>query len=211
MIEDVLGGNILSLDFWLGLVPHWLPMTVVAIGYLIMLSAAIIKIFLPIQIRPAAHLVYILGTTFLVGGSYVKGRNDVLMEAKAEIEKSKKEVKIKTIVQKEVTEKIVTQYVDRVKIIEAKGAEIEKIITTKDDTMCTVPESFVRVHDLAAMSTTTEITIPDPTQGVDGTPSGIALSETERVIADNYEQYHKVAEQLRLLQEWVAKQKELNQ
>jgi len=61
------------------------------------------------------------------------------------------------------------------------------------------------VHDSAAKNT-----VPGPSTGTDGAASGIALSEVERTINDNYTTYNKVAEQLKLLQEWVTKQKEIN-
>jgi hypothetical protein len=71
--------------------------------------------------------------------------------------------------------------------------------------MCTLPESFVRLHDSAVQGT-----VPNTSSGIDGTASGIALSEAERVIIENYGQYQQVAEQLRALQEWVIEQKKLN-
>ena len=71
--------------------------------------------------------------------------------------------------------------------------------------MCDIPQSFVRLHDAAA-----ENTVPDPTTRVDGASSGIALSEAERTIIDNYAIYHKVADQLKALQEWVSEEKKAN-
>jgi hypothetical protein len=71
--------------------------------------------------------------------------------------------------------------------------------------MCDLPESFVRLHDASAKGV-----IPEPATGVDGASSGIALSEAEKVIIQNYGQYIKVSEELRALQDWVRQQKALN-
>jgi hypothetical protein len=128
----------------------------------------------------------------------LEGRQNILIEGKHEVEK---------VVEKQVlvTKVIVEKYKEQVKKNEEIHDQIQSQVTTKDDNMCNVPESFVRLHDSAAKNT-----VPGPSEGTDGTASGIALSEVERTIIDNYSTYNKLADQLRALQEWVSEEKKAN-
>jgi len=45
---------------------------------------------------------------------------------------------------------------------------------------------------------------------VAGTSSGIALSEVERTVADNYELYHELADKMTGIQMWLKEQKRIN-
>lgn len=104
-----------------------------------------------------------------------------------------------------VTVKVVTEYVDRVRVVREKAQTIVKevpvYVTPEADAACVVPRGFVRVHDGAARNE-----VPGPAESADDAPSGIALSTATEVIADNYGTYHEVAEQLKALQKWVAEQ-----
>ena len=55
------------------------------------------------------------------------------------------------------SERIVTQYVDRVRMVHATGQTIRQkvpvYVPASADTACTVPVGFVRLHDAAAQST----------------------------------------------------------
>jgi len=187
--------HLFSVDYWLGLLPPWVPITMVGIGLGALVISWIIKFFLPFFYRVP---VYVIGLLLILGGSYVKGRQDVLVNAKKEIQ---------VIVQKQevITERVVTKYITKIKEVRETNEQIQNLITTENDHMCTLPESFRVLHDAAA-----EGTVPNATAAADGTPSGIALSDAERTIVGNYGQYQEVAEQLKALQEWVAEQKKLN-
>ncbi len=104
-----------------------------------------------------------------------------------------------------ITTKIVTEYVDRVRVVREKGETIVKevpvYVTPKADAACVVPRGFVRVHDGAARNEP-----PGPAEATDDAPAGIALSHVAEVTADNYRAYHELAEQLKALQKWVAEQ-----
>ncbi|MFN4063429.1 MAG: hypothetical protein ACK4JA_04480, partial [Parazoarcus communis] len=56
--------------------------------------------------------------------------------------------------QAEATVQVVTEYVDRVRIVREKGAEIIKevpvYVTVEADAACVLPSGFVRLHDAAA-------------------------------------------------------------
>lgn len=102
----------------------------------------------------------------------------------------------------EKTIEVVTNYVDRIKIVKEKGDVIyEKVpqyITKEDDSRCVIPNGFVILHDSAVHNTVPET----PRDSNEGT-SGIELSEATKVIVKNYGTYHEVVEQLLALQKWV--------
>jgi len=103
---------------------------------------------------------------------------------------------------KKTNERIVTQYVDRVQIVRAKGQTVvQKVpiyVPASADAACIVPAGFVRLHDAAAQSV-----IPDPTGPADAQASGLALSAVAGIVVDNYTTCHAIAEQLTALQDWV--------
>lgn len=100
------------------------------------------------------------------------------------------------------SERIVTQYVDRVQIVHATGQTIlQKVpvyVPASADAACTVPTGFVRLHDTAAQSI-----MPGSAGPADAQASGLALSTVAGTVVDNYTTCHAIAEQLMALQDWV--------
>ena len=184
------------IGWFLGLLPTWLPWALIGVGFALFLCLFFLKFLLPVIYRVPSMLLCIA----LVGfGGWLQGRQDVLKDGQRIVER---------VVEKQVvvTKTIVKKLIETQEVVRTVHDTITQQITTKDDNMCTVPESFVWLHDAAAQNT-----IPDPTTRVDGTPSGISLSEAEKIIADNYTKYHLVAEQLKALQDWVREQKKLTE
>ena len=191
--------DMFSVDYifgwFLGVLPTWLPWAIIGFGIALFLLVHLFSKLVPFLYR---SIIMVLCITLIGVGSWVEGRQNILSEGAKEIEK--------IVVQEKIITKVVVQkYEQQVKQIEVIHDQIAEQINTKDDHMCDVPESFVRLHDSAAQNT-----VPGPTSGTDGASSGIALSAVEHTITDNYEICHKVTEQLSALQEWVTKQKELN-
>ncbi|PRG19633.1 hypothetical protein [Burkholderia multivorans] len=95
--------------------------------------------------------------------------------------------------------KIVTQYVDRVRVVREKGDTIVKevpvYVDREADRACVVPLGFVRVHDAAAAN----VPVGDP-GSTDAAAAGVALSAVAATVADNYTTCHENAEQLIALQ-----------
>jgi len=184
-----------SLNWFLGLIPSWISWSIIAAGAAIfifeMVFGMIIPFFYRIPIRLLAIVIFSLGF-------YVEGRQDVLINAKQEVQ----EAKVEQVV---VTKYIVKKYKEKRKKLNHDYAKIADQITTKDDHMCTLPESFVSVFNNAAKDS-----ISSTSKGTDGTASGIELSTAEKTIVENYELYHRVAEQLKALQEWIREQQKLN-
>jgi len=102
-----------------------------------------------------------------------------------------------------VRDRVVTQYVDRVKVVEKVGQTIVKeipvYVTAEADRACTVPAGFVRVHDAAAAG----VPPPEPAGSADAAPAGIALSAVAGTVADNYTSCRAIREQLISLQEYL--------
>ena len=99
--------------------------------------------------------------------------------------------------------KVVTEYVDRVRIVREKADTIVKevpvYVPVQADTACTINRGFVRLHDAAAAGE-----LPEPARDADAASAGIALSAVAGTVAANYQTCHENAEQLRALQAWVS-------
>lgn len=99
-----------------------------------------------------------------------------------------------------VRDRIVTEYVDRVQVIEKRGETIIKevpvYVSEAADRACAVPVGFVRLHDAVAAG----LPAPGAAGAADDAPSGIALSAVTGTVAGNYTACHANAEQLSQLQ-----------
>lgn len=150
-----------------------------------------------------------VGSAFLlICGLYMEGgiSNQERWEAKvadAKLEMSKKET-----ASAEASTKVVTKYVTKVEIVKEKGdaiiKEIPKFITANADGQCVIPNGFVLLHDSASRNE-----VPDSTRSVDEGASSVKLSGVATTVTENYTAYHKVAEQLKALQEWIKEQQSI--
>ncbi len=141
----------------------------------------------------------------LLGFGWVKGATHVQSEWDAAISKQTLQVAVVKQRQAEATVKVITKYVDRVKIVREAGATIIKevpvYVSPEADAACVLSRGFVRLHDAAAAGV-----VSDSAGGSDASPAGIALSTVAGTVADNYERCHENAEQLTALQDWVRAQ-----
>lgn len=139
----------------------------------------------------------------LLGFGWVKGATHVQSEWDAAISKQTLQVAVVKQRQAEATVKVITKYIDRVKIVRESGATIIKevpvYVSTESDAACVLSRGFVRLHDAAAAGI-----VPEPAGGVDAAPAGIALSTVAGTVADNYQRCHENAEQLIALQAWIG-------
>lgn len=105
----------------------------------------------------------------------------------------------------EVTERVVTKYVDRVKTVYVRGQTIVKevpVYVPLDSP--DLPPGFRVLHDAAAQGI-----LPNPA-GIPDAPS-VPAQDAAATIAENYTTCRATAEQLTALQEWVRGQQQLNQ
>ena len=142
----------------------------------------------------------------LLGFGLVKGAGHVQAEWDAAISKQALQVADVKVAQAEATVKVITKYVDRVKVVRETGdtiiKEVPVYVPAEADAACVVNHGFVRLHDAAAAGR-----IPQSAGGSDAPPAGIALSAVAGTVADNYGRCHENAEQLTALQEWVSSMK----
>lgn len=106
--------------------------------------------------------------------------------------------------QAEVTTKVVTEYVDRVKVVREKAREIVKevpVYVPADS--CPLPSGFRVLHDAAAAGLPP---IPNPAARTDAAP--VPAPVAAATVADNYGTCRETAEQLRGLQAWVSQQRD---
>lgn len=100
-----------------------------------------------------------------------------------------------------VRDRVVTEYVDRVQVIEKQGKTIiERVpvyVSEKADRACVVPAGFVRLHDAAAHA----LPAPEPAGAADEAPTGVGLSAVASTTAGNYAKCNANADQLKSLQE----------
>ena len=139
----------------------------------------------------------------LVGFGWIKGARHVQAQWDATIQQQTLQVATVRERQAQASVKVVSQYVDRVRVVREKGDTIIKEVTVyvpvQADAACTINRGFVRLHDAAAAGE-----LPKPARDADATTAGIALSAVSGTVAANYQTCHENAEQLRALQAWVV-------
>ena len=138
----------------------------------------------------------------LMGFGWVKGAGHVQGKWDAAVQQETLQAATTRQRQAEATVKVVTEYVDRVRVVREKGdtiiKEVPVYVPVQADAACTINRGFVRVHDAAAAGE-----LPEPARDADAAPAGIALSAVAGTVAANYQICHENAEQLRALQAWV--------
>jgi hypothetical protein len=139
----------------------------------------------------------------LVGFGWIKGASHVQAQWDAAIQQQALQTAAIRERQSQATVKVVTQYVDRVRIVREKGETIIKevpvYVPVQADAACTINRGFVRLHDAAAAGD-----LPEPARDADAAATGIALSAVAGTVAANYQTCHENAEQLTALQVWVS-------
>ncbi len=137
----------------------------------------------------------------LIGLGWVKGAGHVQAQWDAAAQQQTLQTATVRERQAQATVKVVTEYVDRVRIVREKGdtiiKEIPVYVPVQADAACAINRGFVRLHDAAAASE-----LPEPARDADAAPAGIALSAVAGTVTANYQTCHENAEQLRALQTW---------
>ena len=138
----------------------------------------------------------------LMGFGWVKGAGHVQGKWDAAVQQETLQAATTRQRQAEATVKVVTEYVDRVRVVREKGdtiiKEVPVYVPVQADAACTINRGFVRLHDAAAAGE-----LPEPARDADAAPAGLALSAVAGTVATNYQTCHENAEQLRALQAWL--------
>lgn len=154
----------------------------------------------------AALLVLVLAG--LGGWLWIDGLKRAAAEAEAKVAALETDLAVAraTIAQHKTTERVVTQYVDRVRIVRQRGATIVKevpvYVPLEADAACRINRGFVWLHDAAVRNAP-----PAPGTGAADAPAtGVTLSAVARTVTGNYATCHEIREQLTGLQSWVRAQ-----
>lgn len=138
----------------------------------------------------------------LVGLGWIKGASHVQVQWDAAIQQKALQTPAVRERQAQAAVKVVTQYVDLVRVVREKGdtiiKEVPVYVPVQSDAACTINRGFVRLHDAAAAGE-----LPEPARDADAAAAGIALSAVAGTVAANYQTCHENAEQLRALQMWI--------
>jgi hypothetical protein len=134
---------------------------------------------------------------------YHYGAKDVQVQWDKEKSKTALATAQQETAQAKVTTRVVTQYVDRVKVVHERGEKITKEVPiyVPSATTCDLPGGFRVLHDAAAQGV-----LPDASRIADA--ATVPAQDAAAVIVENYNAYHALAEQLMALQDWVKKQQE---
>ncbi len=151
---------------------------------------------------PYRWLALVLLAAALIGFGWIKGAEHVQARWDAAVQQQTLQVAVVRQKQAESTVKVVTQYVDRIRIVREKGdtiiKEVPVYVPVQADAACTINRGFVRLHDAAAAGE-----LPEPARDADAAAAGIALSAVAGTVAANYQTCHENAEKLSALQAWV--------
>ena len=125
----------------------------------------------------------------LLGFGWIKGAGHVQAQWDAAVQKHTLQAAAIRERQAQGTVKVVTQYVDRVRVVREKGdtiiKEVPVYVPVQADAACTINRGFVRLHDAAAAGE-----LPEPAGDADAPAAGIALSAVAGTVAANNQTCH---------------------
>ena len=98
-----------------------------------------------------------------------------------------------------VSDKTITEYVDRVQIVQGKSREIIKEVKVYVQDNCTLSAGWRMLHDSAVKSE-----LPDPTR--DSDERTVTATDALETVAVNYGICHENSQTLQALQSWVREQ-----
>lgn len=145
------------------------------------------------QILAVALLV---AAAFSIG--YVKG------SAKAEVEIQKVATEAQEKVAElerqntEISNKVVTKYVDKVKVVKEKEYVYVNTAENLVPSLVDMSNGWVYLHDISAKNGDA-----DPTRSADATSSGVKDNQAIRTVTENYSICRQNADQLVELQNWI--------
>ena len=101
-----------------------------------------------------------------------------------------------------VSDKTITEYVDRVQIVQGKSREIIKEVKVYVQDTCTLSGGFRLLHDSAIYNE-----LPSPSRIVDA--ETISVEAVAQTVIENYQACNINSETLSSLQSWVKEQSEI--
>lgn len=201
----------IDLILWL---PDFIPALVLVLGLVAVVLGWFGAKLLPTVISQYLSLVKVLGVLALVFGVYGFGVNTMDQRTRAELADARVQIAAAEALASQVNTQVITEFVDRVKIVQGKSVErikyVDRYITKEDDSMCAIGERFGVLHDSAANNTVPSTTDLDRAAEQDTkTPSTIKLSDVSKTIDSNYAEFYKMQEEVNLWRKWYREQKQI--
>lgn len=146
----------------LGFIPDsiltWLVHAILGIGVVLFIAGTILGKFL----GPGAQVARPLGALLILAGVYFEGGLQNELHWRAEVQRQQAEIERINAAAQEITVKVETKYIDRIKVVKEKqDAIIQKVpeyITAQHDADCIIPDGFRLLHDAAAKNQLPETT-----------------------------------------------------
>jgi len=184
--------------------PFWIIHLVVFAGMAAVVCSFVLK-FIPF-FNTYTLPIQLVGVALLSFGLFFEGAAS--NEEKWISKVKEKEIQVVEVEVKSVQEnvKIVTKYVDKVKIVkETTDAIIKEIpiyITKADDARCELSNAAIVLHNSASQNT-----VPPGAGNIATGTSDVKASELITTVSENYGTYYEMREQLKAWQDWYRAQK----
>jgi hypothetical protein len=166
----------------------------------------VITALIPPQYRILARAIVLVGAAVsLFAWGWFKGSANVQRDWDTERLQTANAIAKLEAQQSQVTTKVITEYVDRVKIVREKGRTItNEVVKYVPSDTCNLPGGFRVLHDAAASNT-----LPDPAAASDA--AAAPASTVATTVTENYAACHEIRAQLITLQDWITRQQGLSE
>jgi hypothetical protein len=148
----------------------------------------------------AAAIALMAALWWVDGNGYERGAAAVQVKWDAERVETAKIIAAEKARQAQVVERVVVQYVDRVKVIRERGEEVirevEKLVPVGS---CDLPGGFRVLHDAAAGAQP----LPADTAAAAAAADAVEATAAARIVAENYAACHENSTRLIALQAWA--------
>lgn len=188
----------------LNFMPFWIIHLVVFAGMAAVVCSFVLK-FIPF-FNTYTLPIQLVGVALLSFGLFFEGAAS--NEEKWISKVREKEIQVVEVQVKSIQEnvKIVTKYVDKVRIVkETTDAIIKEIpiyITKADDARCELSNTAIVLHNSASQNT-----VPPGTGNIATGTSDVKASELITTVSENYGTCYEMREQLKAWQDWYRVQK----
>lgn len=151
---------------------------------------------------PIKILVSIFVVLAAAGWGYMKGSAHAEVELANYRAKAEKQISQLKTENATVTNKVVTEYVDRVNTIHDKETIYRDRLVNLGEGQNNLSNGWVELHDAAA-----KLADPDAVLASDKSPSGVMDNAALAVVITNYRVAHENKQQLISLQKWITDNK----
>ena len=192
--------------FILEFLPQWVFYAITLAGVVGLCISVTFSTLIPSNFQIPLDIISILLFTF---GVFVLGAYSNEASWQIKVAQMETDIANRELAAEEVTNKVITKYVDNVKIVKGKTSVIIKkvpeYITKYADSKCIINTGFVELLNASSKNE-----VPKSTGIANETPTNIKLSGVAESVSRNYGTYYEVVEQLTSLQYWIRQQKDLD-